>query len=164
MGTSKYWLFFKVPLQFFALRAAKRAFFSDALMFFGAVLGGFLLLTACEHPGNNISVSASAAAVSLFDLTAANIAPVTGETRKIFVSANQYNAVLIWKTGDTVDGGMDFAPSTVYTADMLLSAREGSTFKGITPATRFVYADAQVTFKMVNEALPKLKFWESLGS
>jgi hypothetical protein len=27
MGTSKTWLFFEVPLQFFALRAAKRAFF-----------------------------------------------------------------------------------------------------------------------------------------
>jgi hypothetical protein len=90
--------------------------------------------TATTNPvgsGNIITVTISfpataADVVSAFDLTALVVAPVKHETPSTAINAPQYTGIITWNPAHS-----PFAPSTAYQATVVLTAKSGYTFAGV---------------------------------
>jgi hypothetical protein len=106
---------------------------------------GAITITNAAGSGNAITVEISfpatvANVASAFDLTALVAAPAKGATPNTTpISVAQYTGTITWAPADST-----FAPSTVYEAEVVLTAKSGFTFTGVN-ANSFAHTYAGAT-------------------
>jgi uncharacterized repeat protein (TIGR02543 family) len=89
-----------------------------------------------------ITVSAAPVAVSAFNLTSLVTAPVTGAAPNVTgIDETQYTGTITWKTNTGAAHSGNFAASTVYQAEVSLTAKTGYTFADVA-ANSFTYTGA----------------------
>ena len=92
-----------------------------------------------------ITVNAPPVAVSDFALGGLVTAPASGAAPNTSaINAAQYSGTIAWKTASGAAHSGNFAASTVYKAELSLSAKTGFTFTGVA-ADSFTYTGATVT-------------------